>query len=69
MTLDQIGCLTCHRRVRRIRGNCESCYNKHRKAVRCGEVTWTELERRGLVLPAQLKGRHAWVRGITEGGA
>jgi hypothetical protein len=69
MTPAQIGCLTCHRRVRRTRGNCESCYNKHREAVRCGAAAWTELEGQGLVLPAQPKGRHAWVRGIAEGGA
>jgi hypothetical protein len=65
-----VGCLTCRKRVGRIRGNCDSCYNKHRKAVARGEVTWPELEQRGLVLPAQQKGEHAWCRDVrAEEGA
>jgi len=55
-----VSCLTCHKRVGTIRGCCPSCYTRHGAAVRRGEVTWAQLEERGLVLPARAKDRRRW---------
>jgi hypothetical protein len=69
MMPDPIGCLTCHRRVARTRGCCNSCYVRHYKAVAKGQATWRELEQQDLVLPAQRRGKHSWQRqaGVEEG--
>ena len=64
-----VGCLTCRQRLARTRGCCPACYTKHLKAVTRGEVSWAQLEQRGLVLPAQQKNNRAWVRHRGQEGA
>jgi hypothetical protein len=52
-------CLSCRERAAHLRGVCDRCYTRHRIAVARGLTTWADLERQGLVLPAQQQGR-AW---------
>jgi hypothetical protein len=45
-----------------LRGNCRPCYDRHASAVRQGKATWAELERQGLVAPAEVRDRKWMVR-------
>ena len=48
-----IGCLSCHNRIRKLRGLCQRCYERAREAIAEGAVTWADLVAQGLALPAQ----------------
>ena len=41
------------------RGLCSACYQNARERVLSGEITWAELERRGLAAPPSNAGRPA----------
>lgn len=49
-------------KARRTRGLCSMHYQQHLLQVQRGEVTWQELEDRGIVLPAKSKGSRIWER-------
>jgi hypothetical protein len=53
MPADRLICLGCHLRLANRRGLCDWCHRRTRRAVAEGKVTWADLERRGLVLPAE----------------
>jgi hypothetical protein len=53
MPADLLICLGCHLRTANRRGLCDWCHRRTRRAVAEGKVTWADLERRGLVLPAE----------------
>jgi hypothetical protein len=46
-------CLSCRERPPIRRGLCFRCYDRLRRAVRSGMVTWAELEESGQALPAR----------------
>ncbi len=56
-------CRTCKLRTKRVRGVCHGCYEKHLTAVKAGEVTWAQLEERGLTTAPT----YGW-RGMQDGG-
>jgi hypothetical protein len=47
------------------RGNCRPCYDRHAQAVRKGRASWAELERQGVVMPAEPRGRK-WMAGFDR---
>ncbi len=61
-----LGCLVCHQRAARLRGNCLRCWNRHNAAVRRGETTWEQLEQQGLAQPPQQRGQ-AWRKDFPFG--
>jgi hypothetical protein len=65
-----LSCLACRERAAHVRGVCDRCLSRHQKAVSRGQVTWADLEARGLILAAQPVGqgwRKNWtVRGTGE---
>ena len=67
-------CLTCRSGLATYRGNCRPCYDRHAQAVRKGRASWAELERQGVVMPAEPRGRKwmagfdRWLRGEIRGG-
>jgi hypothetical protein len=46
-------CLGCRLHMANRRGLCDWCHRRTRRAVAAGKATWADLERRGLVLPAE----------------
>lgn len=52
-------CLTCggSQGCGSARGNCFTCYDKHRRAVYFRVTTWRQLERLGKALPAKGYGK------------
>jgi hypothetical protein len=46
-------CVRCHLRIGHRRGLCDWCHARTRRVVAEGTTTWAELERQGLVLPAE----------------
>lgn len=50
--MDKIGCMTAEcGKPARWRGLCQNCYQRLRKRVLVGELTWADAERAGLCLP------------------
>jgi hypothetical protein len=52
-----LSCLTCRSAYRVKRGNCDTCYCRHRKAVRAGRTSWRALQRGGLAAAVEGKGK------------
>jgi hypothetical protein len=46
-------CLTCRKGIRKARGCCARCYDRHHRAVVDGRTTWAKLEGRGLATAPQ----------------
>lgn len=57
MATNEIGCLTCRKRIAQQRGCCVSCYQTHWLAVKRGRTTWADLEASGLTKPRESKER------------
>ena len=57
-------CLTCRSGPGNRRGTCRPCYDRHAHAVGKGKATWAELERQGVVMPAEPRGRK-WMAGFS----
>jgi hypothetical protein len=49
-------CRNCGQILAVARGQCETCYQQSRAAVRAGAATWAELEAAGLALPKRPPG-------------
>jgi hypothetical protein len=44
-------CLACGKQFAHTRGNCQSCYRRHRQQVVRGLTTWERLEAEGNAAP------------------
>ena len=64
MSQGPIRCLTCRSGPGVRRGNYRPCYDRHAHAVGKGKATWAELERQGLVMPAETRGQK-WMAGFN----
>jgi hypothetical protein len=62
--VDSLSCLTCHARAKRRGCCCWTCHGRHTKAIRAGKASWAELERQGVVTPAEPRGRK-WMAGFS----
>jgi hypothetical protein len=53
MSADLMICMGCRLHIANRRGLCDWCHRRIRRAVAEGKAAWAELERQGLVLPAE----------------
>jgi hypothetical protein len=62
---ESLSYLTCRSTYRVKRGNCDTCYCRHPKAVRACRTSWRALERGGLAAPVEGKGKR-WMTGLDR---